>query len=151
MMRREQAIQYMGLAFGAALVLAVICAFAVSLTSLDRLRYHRRLARQGQLIVTAIEQYCAAHGTYPESLSPLRPQYLPQSSKGRASYDKHDWEYRVVKDGERTTYTLRLYMGRGGLEYEPPHWYANEEGTRTAILSNKTRCGGRDDPGSGDP
>jgi hypothetical protein len=47
------------------------------------------------------------------------------------------WDYDLATNSSAVSYHLRYYLGRGGVEYEPPVWYANDEGTRTIILKNK--------------
>lgn len=40
-------------------------------------------------------------------------------------------------NGSVVSYSLRYYMGKGGIEYEPPDWIGNDEGHKTVVLSNK--------------
>ena len=92
-------------------------------------------ARRGQPIVRANEQYRNEVGQPPVAITNLVPKYLsrmpdvtdPQSQRSDG------WDYVTKTNG---TYTLRYYMGRGGVEYAPPDWYGNEEGIIEVILTN---------------
>ena len=72
-------------------------------------------------------------------LSDLVPKYLatvpdvPDRSKGKFT----GWDYSPETNGLVVSYSLRYYMGKGGVEYEPPNWVGNDEGNKTIILSNK--------------
>jgi hypothetical protein len=96
-------------------------------------------AQAGQPIVRAIDQYHTDKGSYPAFLSDLVPNYLttapetPDESKHKFT----GWDYRPVTNGLVVSYSLRFYMGKGGVEYEPPNWIGNDEGHRTVILSNE--------------
>jgi hypothetical protein len=95
-------------------------------------------AMAGQPIVRAIEEFRKQTGSFPSSLTDLAPKYLP-TVPDRPDESQHKfigWEYRMVTNGVAVTYTLRYYMGRGGIEYEPPVWYGNDEGHRTVLLRN---------------
>ena len=86
-------------------------------------------AQAGQPIVRAVEEFQKRTGSYPASLAVLAPKHLLAVPAG--------WEYRMVTNGVTVTYTLRYYLGRGGVEYEPPVWYGNDEGHRTVLLRNE--------------
>ena len=98
----------------------------------------RAQAQAGQPIAQAIEQFHKQTGGYPASLTELLPNYLPATPAGRDLAQKKfaGWDYHTRTNGAVTSYTLRYYMGRGGVEYEPPIWYGNNEGHRTVILKN---------------
>jgi hypothetical protein len=106
---------------------------------LDRTDEFRIQAKRGQPIVRAIDSYRKDVGRYPVSLSVLIPKYLSQMpDTSYPSGHKFDgWEYRVIVNLDDTTYTLRYYMGRGGVEYEPPVWYGNNEGSRKVLIRNR--------------
>ena len=93
-------------------------------------------AQAGQPIVRAIEQFRKQTGSYPTSLADLAPKYLPRipDTPNESQQKLTGWEYLAVTNGAVVTYTLRYYMGRGGIEYEPPVWYGNDEGHRTVLL-----------------
>jgi hypothetical protein len=134
---------------------AVAIIFAIGLVALvlavrilfDRTREFRAKAQEGQPIVRAIEKFKADTGEYPGSIPALVPRYLaeapPIADMTNNLFD--GWEYRVVTNVEyhvatntlTTTYSLRHYMGRGGIEYEPPYWIGNDEGHRKVLLKNK--------------
>jgi hypothetical protein len=104
----------------------------------DRTREFRAQALAGQPIVRGIEEFHKQAGSYPASLTDLVPTYLsavpdtPDRSQGKYT----GWEYRTLTNGVNVTYTLRYYMGRGGIEYEPPVWYGNDEGHRKVLFRN---------------
>ena len=104
-----------------------------------RAREFRAKAESGQPVVHAIEEFKIQTGNYPNSLSDLVPKYLRELPETRdETNSKFDgWEYERVTNGARSSYGLRYYMGRGGVEYEPPNWIGNDEGHRAVILSNK--------------
>jgi hypothetical protein len=91
-------------------------------------------AKRGQIIVLALEKFKSDSGYYPDSLSRLFPQYLESFPKLPNYLKNIKWEYR--KNHNDKPYSLRFYMGKGGVEYYPPHWYGNNEGSRKIILSN---------------
>ncbi len=95
-------------------------------------------AQVGQPIVRAVEAFRKQTGNYPASLEDLVPKYLPKvpDRPDESQHKFSGWEYRVITNGVAHTYTLRYYMGRGGVEYEPPVWYGNDEGHRTVLLKN---------------
>lgn len=94
-------------------------------------------AAEGKPIVHAIEEFRKDTGKYPLSLADLVPKYLPKdpdlSDAPNRKY--HGWEYQAILDGKAASYSLRYYMGRGGVEYEPPHWIGNDEGRRSVLLT----------------
>ena len=96
-------------------------------------------AHAGQPIVRAIEDYQKKAGNYPTSLADLTPKYLPTVPDLRDD-SKHKftgWDYRLVTNGTVVAYRLRYYLGKGGVEYEPPDWIGNDEGRRRVVLSNR--------------
>ena len=119
------------------LVLAVCGIIALRLL-LSRTREFRAQARAGQPIVRAVEDFRKQSGSYPSSLTNLVPQYLPTlpDIQQEGHYKRGSWEYRVVTNGTSVSYSLRSYMGRGGVEYEPPIWTGNDDGHRTVLLRN---------------
>jgi len=106
---------------------------------LDRTREFRAQAKLGQPIVHAIEQHKQELGSYPGSLAELTPKYLDKMPDipDRGNFKFQGWEYRIITNQTSKTYTVRYYMGRGGVEYEPPCWYGNDEGHRKVILRNR--------------
>ena len=113
-----------------------VLGFVVLHALLDRTHEFRAQAQAGQPIVRAIEDY---HKQTGNSLAELAPSYLvtipdrPDKSQHRLS----GWEYRIVTNGTAVSYSLSYYLGRGGIEYEPPNWIGNHEGHKTVILSNQ--------------
>ncbi|HEX5400545.1 MAG TPA: hypothetical protein VFY06_15970 [Verrucomicrobiae bacterium] len=107
-------------------------------TLIDRTREFRAQAEAGQPIVRAIEDYHRQTGSYPASLTDLAPKYLPTAPDiANESQHKHvGWDYRLVTNGAVVSYRLLYYMGRGGVEYDPPNWIGNDEGRKKIILSN---------------
>jgi hypothetical protein len=78
-------------------------------------------------------------GSYPESLSALVPKYLAAVPEmpDRSEHNFTGWDYSRTTNGLEVSFTLRYYMGRGGVEYVPPDWIGNDEGHRIVLLSNK--------------
>ena len=104
-----------------------------------RERSFRAQAELGQPIVRAIEQYRVQTGRYPASLAALVPDFLslvPQVPD-RAQHQFSGWDYQTETNAGVVTYSLRYYLGRGGVEYRPPHWIGNDEGHRKILLSNE--------------
>lgn len=116
-----------------------ICSLVALRLMFSRTREFRAQARIGQPIVRAIEDFREQTGSYPNSLSELSPQYLATQpeiqQEGR--YKRGSWEYHLVTNGTAVSYSLRAYMGRGGVEYQAPHWIGNDEGNRTILLSSE--------------
>jgi hypothetical protein len=104
-----------------------------------RERQFRTQAELGQPIVRAIEDFRAQTGGYPASLADLVPKYLPTIPElpDKTQHKFRGWDYQTETNGVVVTYSLRYYMGRGGVEYRPPHWVGNNEGSRKIILSNE--------------
>jgi hypothetical protein len=123
----------------AAFAIVIVCGIIILRVMFSRTREFRAQARAGQPIVRAIEDYRKQNGNYPVSLADLAPKYLPtvpdMPDESKSKF--RGWDYRTVTNGVAVSYTLRYYMGRGGVEYEPPKWIGNDEGTRTVILSNE--------------
>ena len=120
------------------LVVAVVC-FLILHLAFDQTSAFRAQAELGQPIVRAIEDFHGQSGVYPSSLTDLAPKYLATVS-GIPNESQHKfigWEYRMVTNGMAVTCTLRHSMGKGGVEYEPPDWFRNDEGTRIVVLSNR--------------
>ncbi|MEI6392587.1 MAG: hypothetical protein WCT12_15960 [Verrucomicrobiota bacterium] len=122
-----------------ALLLLGVCGVIGLRLMFSRTREFRAQARAGQPILRAIEAFRKQTGSYPASLADLAPKYLavvpelPDESQSRFT----GWDYRTVTNGVAVSYTLRYYMGRGGVEYEPPNWTGNDEAHRTIILKNE--------------
>jgi hypothetical protein len=108
------------------------------LTGCSRTGEFRAQAQAGQPIVRAIEEFRKQTGGYPASLTNLAPKYLRTvpDTPDESQHKYTGWEYRMVTNGVAVTYTLRYYMGRGGIEYEPPVWFGNDEGHKTVLLRN---------------
>lgn len=137
-LERGKAVRVLLMVVGAFFVLSFCGLFALRLM-FSRTREFRAQARAGQPIVRAIEDYRKQTGSYPASLGELAPQYLatlPEIQQ-EGQYKLGSWEYRLVTNGTAVTYSLRAYMGRGGVEYQSPHWVGNNEGQRTILLSNE--------------
>ena len=98
----------------------------------------RAKAREGQPIVRAVEEFRRQTGAYPQSLADLVPRFLPTLPElpDRAQHKFDGWDYYPVSNGTSTSFRLRYYLGRGGIEYEPPRWIGNDEGRRTVLPSN---------------
>jgi type II secretory pathway pseudopilin PulG len=120
------------------LIVALIFCGLLSLR-FSRTREFRAQAQVGQLIVQAIDEYRKQTGNYPALLADLAPKYLPIAPDlpDEPNHKFTGWDYRVVTNQTAVSYSLKYYLGRGGIEYEPPNWIGNNEGTRTVILSNK--------------
>jgi hypothetical protein len=120
------------------LSILVVLGVLAMLSACSRAPEFRAQALAGQPIVSAVEKYCSDTGSYPESLSALVPKYLaavpdtPDLSKDKFT----GWDYTRTTNGLVVSYALRYYLGKGGVEYEPPNWMGNDEGHRTVILSN---------------
>ncbi len=118
-------------------ILVFIWALAM-LPACSRAPEFRAQALAGQPIVSAIEKYRTDTGSFPESLSALVPKYLaavpetPDPSKDKFTV----WDYTRTTNSLGVSYALRYYLGKGGVEYEPPNWMGNDEGHKTVILSN---------------
>jgi hypothetical protein len=110
----------------------------------DRTREFRAQAQAGQPIVGAIEAFKKESGHYPASLADLVPKYLPAPPDvpDRTNHKFRGWEYRTVTNGIAVSYSLIYYMGRGGVEYDPPRWFGNDEGHRTILLRNERSTNG---------
>ena len=93
-------------------------------------------AKVGQPIVHAIEQFRRQEGRYPKTLAELVPEYLPAEpnilNKDHGQYAA--WEYSVITNGNNISFKLRCYMGRGGIEYDPPNWIGDNEGHKEVLL-----------------
>jgi len=119
-------------------VLLGICAIVGLRLLASRTLEFRAQAQAGQAIVRAVEDFRKQTGGYPASLADLSPKYLPTilDLPDESQNKFKGWEYRVVTNGLAVSYTLRYYMGRGGVEYEPPNWVGNDEGHKAIILKN---------------
>jgi hypothetical protein len=97
------------------------------------------VARSGRPIAQAIEQFRKINGHYPASLRELAPKYLstPPDEANWEARKYSGWEYRIVTNRGVESFSLRYYLGRGGVEYEPPNWIANSEGDRSVIMKDK--------------
>jgi hypothetical protein len=127
------------LVVAASSVIAGVCGILILRLMFSRTREFRAQAHLGQPIVRAIEEYRKRTGVYPESLADLAPKYLPTvpDLPDESNNKFGGWNYCTVTNGAIVSYSLRYYMGRGGVEYEPPKWIGNNEGHRTVILSNE--------------
>lgn len=124
--------------FAASLVF-VVCGVIALRLMFSRTREFRAHAQAGQPIVQAIEAYRKQVGSYPPSLAELSPRYLPTlpEIKKEGHFNYGAWEYCLTTNSTAVSYTLRSYMGRGGVEYDPPHWIGNNEGSRKILMSNE--------------
>jgi len=137
-MRPSKTVRILLMVVGAFFVL-VVCGLVALRLMFSRTREFRAQARVGQPIVRAVEDYRKQTGSYPTSLVELAPRYLatlPEIQQ-EGHYKRGSWEYHLVTNGAAVTYSLRAYMGRGGVEYQSPHWIGNDEGHRTILLSNE--------------
>jgi hypothetical protein len=108
------------------------------LSGCGRTNEFKAQAEAGQPIVQAIEKYQKATGSYPSSLAKLVPSYLPvmPDISDETKHKFHGWDYQIVTNGVSISFSLRYYIGKGGVEYRPPNWIRNDEGHKTVILSN---------------
>jgi len=122
----------------AGLVVAAVL-YGLLYAGLDRTRAFRAQARAGQSIVEAIDEFHRHTGRYPGSLAELVPDYLHAAPDvpDRERHKDGGWDYGVVTNGLAVSYKLRYYMGRGGVEYEPPNWIGNDEGHRKIITGSR--------------
>jgi hypothetical protein len=114
-----------------AFALLCICGFVYLRLVFSRTKEFLAQAQAGQPIVQCIEQYRMKTGHYPPSLADLAPKH----SSAQELFT--GWEYQTVTNGAVVSYTFRYYMGRGGVEYEPPNWIGNDEGHRSILLRNR--------------
>jgi hypothetical protein len=104
---------------------AILLAVAMlALSGCSRTSEFKAQAELGQPIVRAIEDYHKQTGSYPASLDELHQKFS-------------GWDYRTVTNATAISYSVRFYMGRGGVEYQPPDWIGNDEGQKIVILSNR--------------
>jgi hypothetical protein len=108
----------------------VLFIVVVFLSACDRTTDFKVQAYAGNRIVSAINAYKSVIGKYPTALSDLVPKYL-------LKHKSTGWEYRIVTNGLMISYSLSYDTGRGGVEYEPTNWFANDEGHRTIIPNNQ--------------
>jgi type II secretory pathway pseudopilin PulG len=97
----------------------------------DRTREFKAQAQAGQRIVQAIEDYRKKTGNYPASLADLDLKPLPTTVNGPGR-----WEYMRVTNWSGISFSLDYFMGKGGVQYLPPMWYADDDGHETIILTN---------------
>ncbi len=104
----------------------------------DRTQEFRLQAKMGQPIIKAINQFKNDTGQLPSSLTNLYPKYLPRlpDLPDKQARKLSGWEYFPVTNGPETTFVLRFYMGRGGVEYMPTNWFGNTEGQRKVLKLN---------------
>ncbi|MEO8428603.1 MAG: hypothetical protein ABI651_15995 [Verrucomicrobiota bacterium] len=105
----------------------------------DRAREFRAQAQAGRPIVRAIDDYRTQTGSYPASFAALAPKHVSTvpDLPDEANHKFQGWDYRTVTNGVVVSYSLRYYMGRGGVDYDPPKWIGNDEGHKTVILTNQ--------------
>jgi hypothetical protein len=103
---------------------------------LDRSRDFRSKMREARPLVEAIERFRNGTAVYPQSLDELVPKY----SSGIATNVKNlrqkfsGWEYYLNTNDGKVSYTLENYnMGRAGIEYTPPYWTGNVDGSRRVL------------------
>ena len=127
------------LLLGGAFLLLSVCGVTGLRLMFSRTREFRAQAEAGQPIVRAIEEFRRHTGTYPASLADLVPKYLPTvpDLPNEPEHKFSGWDYQAVTNGTVVSYTLKYYMGKGCVEYRPPNWIGNDEGTRTILLKNK--------------
>ena len=120
------------------LILCLCGIFALRLL-FGRTHQFQAQAQLGKPIDRAIDEYRKQTGNYPLSLADLAPKFLPAvpDLPDESKQKFEGWDYRVVTNHTTVSFELRYYMGRGGIEYDPPNRIGNDEGHRTVILSNK--------------
>lgn len=120
-------------------MLVSACGIGVLRLMFSRTREFRAQAQLGQPIVRAVEDYKEETGSYPASLGDLAPTYLPAVPEvpdvSRCKFG--GWDYQMETNNGVASYRLRYYLGWGGIEYRPPHWIGNNEGSRNIIFSNE--------------
>lgn len=109
----------------------LIIGVVVLLSACSRTREFRAQAEAGQQIVKAIEEFRKKTGNYPASLADLGLKHLPTVSHGPGQ-----WEYRAVTNVTGMTFTLSYFMGKGGVQYVPPVWFANDDGHEMILFRN---------------
>jgi hypothetical protein len=95
----------------------------------DRMGEFQAHAKAGEPLIQALEAFRKDTGHYPASLTELAPKYLPEVAP--ESHDQHkfgDWEYLTETNGERVSYSLYYFMGKGAVQYQPTNWTANDDG-----------------------
>src|SRR5436190_2845629 len=94
-------------------------ALFIYFTMIDRRFVFRFKAQKGQPIVRAIEEFHRQTGNFPASLTNLTPKYLSAvpDMPDRTQHKFSGWDYQIVTNGTAVSYTLRYYMGKGGVEY----------------------------------
>ena len=98
----------------------------------------RARAKAGQPLVRAIEAFRRDTGHYPTSLHELVPKYfpgfpsIPSDPRARGS-DSDGWEYYTRGTD---SYSLYYFMGKGGVEYDPPNWIGDDDGNRKVLSLN---------------
>jgi hypothetical protein len=117
----------------------LLAAALIALSGCSRTSEFKAQAELGQPIVRAIEDYHKQTGSYPAALTDLAPQYLAAAPDipDKTQHKSIGWDYSIVTNGTEITYSLRYYMGHGGIEYKMPDWIGDDEGSRTVVLSNR--------------
>jgi hypothetical protein len=119
---------------------AILLAVAMlALSACSRTSEFRKQAELGQPIVRAIEDYHKQTGSYPAALADLAPKYLAAAPDipDKTQHKFIGWDYSIVTNAAEISYSLRYYMGHGGIEYKSPDWIGDDEGSRTVVLSNR--------------
>ena len=118
----------------------ILFATAVSVAlGCSRTSEFKAQAQAGQPIVRAINAYHEQTGSYPPSLVALVPKFLPTvpDMPDESKHKFSGWDYSLDRNGTNVSFSLRYYMGKGGVEYHPPNWIGNDEGHESVILSNE--------------
>ena len=123
------------------LVILGVCGIFVPRLMFDRTREFRAQAQVGQPIVRAIEEFRKQTGNYPSSLTDLVPKYLPRlpdpDMPRRHRHISYVWDYYTVTNGTAVSYNLNCFMGKGGVDYDPPVWQGNDDGHKIFLFRNE--------------
>ena len=142
-MKSHSSLTNLGLALGithamrhAAIFRAVVM---LTLSCCRRSGEFKTQAELGQPIVRAIEDDHNQMGSYPASLADLTLKYLTTAPDipDKRQHKFIGWDYCIITNRAAVSYSLRYCMGKGGVEYEPPDWFGNDEGNRKVVLSNR--------------
>lgn len=102
----------------------------------DRTSEFEAQAKAGQPLVRAIEAYRRDTGRYPARLAELAPKYLPEvaSDPSDLHHKFSGWEYSTLTNSAGTVwYDLYYFMGKGGVEYDPPNWIGDDDGHKKVL------------------
>lgn len=120
-------------------VMLTVCAIWGLRLAFGRTSEFRATAKAGQPIVEAIEKFQTDTGHYPGALADLAPRYLPTQPEvpDREQHRFRGWDYELRTNDQGASFSLRYYLGRGGVEYEAPNWIGNNEGSREVVIKGQ--------------